>query len=234
MRVTRGRVVAVCIGDEPGPKRRVERIELCSGGVLGDCHFGSEREVSILPNEALEKAAKRTGRVLSPGTFAENILTEGIDWFRTWNGSLVRIGGALLETRQRGKEHCGLCSVAEKVGFCIGDRELVFCDVLRGGCVEGGMEVEVLRADVWSERKVVGRMGEAARFLRRKLRKTNTILLLDPRTETFVVRGGSEAVLRLIEGILRGDFRLLCWEEMEPEEKVGILQSGLCVYRRGV
>ena len=88
-RIKEGRVVAVCIGDEPGPKREVCEIEVAAGGVVGDCHFGGAREVSVLAKEALDDASKTADRALTAGTFAENILTEGIDWMRVWRDSLV-------------------------------------------------------------------------------------------------------------------------------------------------
>jgi len=233
-RVAKGVVAAVCVGKEPGPKQKVERIELRPGGVVGDCHFGTERQVSILPKEALLAAAETAKKTLPPGTFAENILTEGLNWPLIWRDSLVIIGDCVLEPQKRGKDHCGLCSVAQKMGFCIGDRELVFCSVVRGGVVEAGLGVEVLRADVWGSGKVGGELGDAARFLRRRLRKTNTVLLLDPHEKLFVVKGGGEGVYRLVAEVGGGRFGVRLWDDMGVEERIAVLRRGVCVYRRGL
>jgi len=233
-RIKEGRVVAVCIGDEPGPKREVSEIELVSGGVVGDCHFGGAREVSVLPKEALDDAAKTANRALTAGTFAENILTEGIDWARVWRDSLVVAGDVVLEPHQRGKEHCGVCSVAKKVGFCIGDEELVFCRVLRGGRLKVGMRIKVVRADVWNERVVSGELGETARFLRRRLRKTHLTLFLLPQKRLFVIKGQDKNASLLVESFVEGRFGVARWEELDAAARLETLQRGICVYRRGL
>ena len=233
-RITEGRIVAVCIGDEPGPKREVSEIEVVAGGVVGDCHFGGAREVSLLPKEALDRAAKAADRALSAGTFAENILTEGIDWAKVWRDSLVVAGEAILEPHQRGKEHCGMCSVAKRIGFCIGDEELVFCHVLRGGRLKAGMNLKVLRADVWNEHAVSGELGEAARFLRRRLRKKHISLFLLPQRRLFVTKGQDESALSLVQSFAEKRFGVVRWEEMDAEGRLETLQRGICVYRRGL
>jgi len=149
-----GVVVGLCIGAEKGrSKTPVDRLRIEPGGVVEDCHFGDEREVAILGEEILEevRAAVERGEVrmtegvrIGTGVFAENVLTRGIDWRRVARGARVRFeGGVLLSVLRRGKEICGGCSIERRLGFCIGDRELIFLRVLEGGVLRVGERLSV-------------------------------------------------------------------------------------------
>jgi len=142
---TIGRVVAVCVSDEKGvSKTPVDEILLEKGGVKGDAHFGSEREVSLLSFEAIVGVRERFGLDVGPGTFAENITVEGLKKEEVRVGMHIRVGGALLEVVAVGKGTCGGCSIEEKVGLCIGDTDTVFCRVVEGGRVGAGDSVSIV------------------------------------------------------------------------------------------
>ena len=72
------------------PKERVSSATLVTGwGIEGDAHAGRwHRQVSLLAVESIEKVRKK-GLKVGPGSFAENITTEGIDWVETSDRSLT-------------------------------------------------------------------------------------------------------------------------------------------------
>jgi len=100
--------------------------------------------VSLLSAESVEKMRQR-GLDLVPGSFAENILTEGLDLQSLKIGDLIRIGEAELEITQIGKECHNRCSIYEQAGDCIMPREGIFARVTRGGMIRKGDPLEVLR-----------------------------------------------------------------------------------------
>ena len=110
----------------------------------------------------------------------------------------------------------------------------MFCRVLRGGRLKTGMRIKVLRADVWSEQAVSGELGEAARFLRRRLRKKRVSLFLLPQRRLFVTKGQNESALSLVRCFVEGRFGVVRWEEMDADGRLETLQRGICVYRRGL
>ena len=76
-----GVVVGVCVSQRrTDPKKNVGKGFLQKGlGVAGDSHAGTEKEVSLLAIESIQKLCQETGLSAGPGCFAENITTEGID-----------------------------------------------------------------------------------------------------------------------------------------------------------
>jgi MOSC domain-containing protein YiiM len=79
-----------------------------------------------------------------PGSFAENLTTEGIDLLAMPIGTRLNVGNeVLLEVTQIGKEcHTG-CAIFKQVGKCIMPREGVFTKVLHGGAIRAGNEIKV-------------------------------------------------------------------------------------------
>ncbi|MDN5332160.1 MAG: molybdopterin adenylyltransferase [Tepidanaerobacteraceae bacterium] len=141
-----GRVVAVSISEKKGEKKQnVGKARLIEDfGLEGDAHAGSwHRQVSLLAKESIEKM-KKMGLAVGPGDFAENITTEGIDLARLPVGTRLKIGDALLEVTQIGKECHSGCAIFKQVGQCIMPREGIFARVLRGGVVSEGDEIKVI------------------------------------------------------------------------------------------
>jgi len=135
-------VLAVCLSREKGvPKTPVESAELKIGhGLAGDAHAGAgRRQVSLLGRESLSNLAFPA----VSGAFAENILTEGISLSGLPLGTRLRVGGALLEVTQIGKECHSACAIREKTGDCVMPREGVFAVVLEGAVIRAGDAVEV-------------------------------------------------------------------------------------------
>ncbi|RLB12167.1 MAG: MOSC domain-containing protein [Deltaproteobacteria bacterium] len=141
------KIAAICISRKRGRrKKEVDSARLFPDwGIQGDAHSGRwKRQVSLLSAESVEKMRQR-GLDLAPGSFAENILTEGLDLQSLKIGDLIRIGEAELEITQIGKECHNRCSIYEQAGDCIMPREGIFARVTRGGMIRKGDPLEVLR-----------------------------------------------------------------------------------------
>ncbi len=144
-----GKVIAVCISEHKGiQKTEVPSIKLVpEWGIEGDAHAGKwHRQVSLLALEKIE-AFRAKGAKVDNGAFGENIIVEGFDLRTLPVGTRFRIGDALLELTQIGKECHTHCAIYHQVGDCIMPREGVFTIVLEGGEVKAGDTVELIEAD---------------------------------------------------------------------------------------
>jgi MOSC domain-containing protein YiiM len=140
-----GKVVAVNISERTGVRKtNIGKAKaLKNFGLEGDAHAGNwHRQVSLLAQESIDKM-RSFGLALSPGVFAENITTSGIDLLSLDIGSKIKVGNALLEVTQKGKScHVG-CEIRKLVGDCIMPREGIFARVLEEGEIEVGDEIKV-------------------------------------------------------------------------------------------
>ena len=144
-----GKVIAVCTSEKKGTqKTEVPSIRLLPGmGIEGDAHAGRwHRQVSLLALEKIE-AFRAKGANVDFGAFGENVIVEGFDLRSLPVGTRFRIGDALLELTQIGKECHSHCAIYHQVGDCIMPREGVFTIVLEGGEIKAGDEVEMIEAD---------------------------------------------------------------------------------------
>ncbi len=144
-----GKVIAVCVSDKKGiRKTEVPSINLVEDwGIENDAHAGKwHRQVSLLALEKIE-AFRERGADVEFGAFGENIIAEGFDFRALPVGTRFRIGDALLELSQIGKECHTHCAIYHQVGDCIMPREGVFTVVLEGGTVKAGDEIEMIEAD---------------------------------------------------------------------------------------
>ena len=135
------RVVAVCVSEEKGTvKKAVDEIYVRKNhGVEGDAHAGEVfRQVSILASESVDKLRDKMPNIAA-GAFAENILTSGICLYELAIGTKLRVGKALLEVRQIGKDcHNEGCVIKRQTGDCVMPREGIFASVLEGGVIKPG------------------------------------------------------------------------------------------------
>jgi MOSC domain-containing protein YiiM len=141
-----GRVLAVCTSEKKGVrKKNVERAELRpSWGIVGDAHAADwHRQVSLLAWESIEKM-RALGLNVKAGSFAENITTEGLSLVDLPVGTRLRLGEALVEVTQIGKECHDRCAIYYQAGDCVMPREGIFVQVHEGGTVAAGDAVEVL------------------------------------------------------------------------------------------
>jgi len=139
-------VVAVCKSKKKGTKKEAvaEGLFKEDYGLIGDAHADSQtnRQVSLLAIESIDKM-QSLGLNLSPGDFAENITTKGIDLLHLPIGTRIFVGDEVsLEVTQIGKEcHAG-CAIRRQIGECIMPEEGVFARVVRGGVVRPGDNIK--------------------------------------------------------------------------------------------
>ena len=129
-----GKVIAVCISEKKGTQKAVvPSVKLVPDwGIEGDAHAGKwHRQVSLLALEKIE-AFRERGAEVDFGAFGENIIVEGFDLRNLPVGTRFRIGDALLELTQIGKECHDHCAIYQQVGDCIMPREGVFTEVIEG------------------------------------------------------------------------------------------------------
>lgn len=144
-----GQLMGICISEKRGTqKREVKEANIVEGwGIEGDAHGGNwHRQVSLLSYEKIE-AFRKKGAEVDFGAFGENLIVKGYDLRTLPLGSRFRIGDALLELTQIGKECHSHCEIYKKMGECIMPREGVFTKVIQGGKIQDGDEVEVILPD---------------------------------------------------------------------------------------
>lgn len=144
-----GRIIAVCTSDKKGTKKQDVKEGLLKKdfGLVGDAHadFYTQRQVSLLALESIEKM-RAFGLDVSPGDFAENLTTEGIDLMSLPVGTRISVGErVVLEITQIGKECHTKCDIYRRVGRCVMPDEGVFARVIRGGRVKVGDTIQVKR-----------------------------------------------------------------------------------------
>jgi MOSC domain-containing protein YiiM len=138
-------LAAVCISKNKGERKTpVNEVELRSGhGIVGDAHAGDwHRQVSLLAKESIAKM-KALGLDVTNGDFAENLTTEGIDLPGLPVGAQLKIGEALLEITQIGKECHNRCAIYHQAGDCVMPKEGIFARVLNGGRIQPGDCIEI-------------------------------------------------------------------------------------------
>ncbi len=140
-------VVAVCRSQKKGMRKEpvAEGLFKKDFGLIEDAHADCQtnRQVSLLAVESIDKMQGR-GLNLTPGDFAENITTEGVDLVSLPVGTRISVGGeVVLEISQIGKECHTACAIRRQVGECIMPEEGVFARVIRGGPVRPGDEMTI-------------------------------------------------------------------------------------------
>jgi len=131
-------ILSINVSERTGEQKTpVARALLREGhGIVGDAHAGDwHRQVSLLAEEDID-TLRGKGIEIGFGDFAENITTRGIDLGSLPVGSRLRIGPALLEVTQIGKEcHAG-CAIRRIAGDCVMPRKGVFARVIVGGEID--------------------------------------------------------------------------------------------------
>lgn len=139
-----GRIVALNLSAGVGTaKKAVLSCKFSAGsGMEGDGHSGTVRQVSLLMGEDIDSYNAEHEPKAGPGDFAENIVTWGLDLLKAQVGDEIRIGDAVLEVTQIGKE-----ALPQHYSFN-GNRLLptrgVFCRIISNGVARPG-DMIVLR-----------------------------------------------------------------------------------------
>lgn len=86
-------------------------------------------------------------KIVTPGAFAENILTRGLDHSALVPGDrLILGGGGILEVTMIGKHcHNHECAIKKATGECLMPKTGIFCRVVAGGPVSRGVSVEIVK-----------------------------------------------------------------------------------------
>ena len=140
-----GMVVGVCVSQRrTDPKKNVGKGLLRKGiGLVGDSHAGTDKEVSLLAIESIQKLCQETGLSAGPGSFAENITTEGVDLVSLPIGSKLKIGEAKLMVIQIGKDPSQPHTYNYQ-GYSLLPTEGVFCKVIESGEVKTGDFIKLI------------------------------------------------------------------------------------------
>ena len=145
--MSQGTIRAVCISEKKGQQKHpVDMVYLRpEHGIDGDAHAGNwHRQVSLLAQDSVDRLQEKISIRLFPGAFAENILCEGLELCKLPVGTKLRIGTALCEVTQIGKECHADCAIRQQAGDCVMPREGIFVIVLEAGEARPGDEVSVV------------------------------------------------------------------------------------------
>jgi len=141
------KIVAVSISDLKGvPKKNIpEGILIEEFGLAGDAHGGAwHRQLSLLALESIQKM-QDLGLKVRPGSFAENITTEGITLPDLPIGTQLRLGTeALVEVTQIGKVCHDRCAIYRLAGDCVMPKEGIFVRIIKGGTVKPGDPIKII------------------------------------------------------------------------------------------
>lgn len=114
-------------------------------GLKEDAHGGEwHRQVSLLAQESIEKMIAMGVEDLTPGKFAENLTTEGIELHTLPVGTQFEVNGVLMEVTQIGKECHKGCAIKQQVGKCIMPTEGIFAKVIKGGMINPGDDMKII------------------------------------------------------------------------------------------
>ena len=135
-----GKIIAVCTSPEKGMIKHDVRegLLLEELGIEGDAHAGfMHRQVSLIAVEDIRTMMEKLPDLV-PGSFAENLTTEGFDLSALKIGDRLKVGETILEVSQIGKECHTKCEVFRKTGDCIMPQKGIFTRVIKGGRVKRG------------------------------------------------------------------------------------------------
>lgn len=143
-----GEVLAVNVSSKRGEiKHNVNEAFIKENyGLETDAHSGDwHRQVSLLSLTSFEKMRQMGAIGLDYGVFAENITVGGIDVATLPLLTHLKVGEAILEVTQIGKEcHNQGCAIKKQVGSCVMPVEGIFTRVLNSGWVRVGDSVEIM------------------------------------------------------------------------------------------
>ena len=145
------KIIAVSRSEQKGTKKVnvPEGVLKENYGLVGDAHADccTHRQVSLLAIESIEKM-RQLGFSITPGDFAENLTSEGIDLVSLPIGTRLSIGEeVVLEITQIGKECHSGCAIFREIGKCIMPKEGIFAQVTRGGLVKAGDSIKASKKE---------------------------------------------------------------------------------------
>ncbi len=142
-----GKIISINISDKKGVRKKPvqEAVIKTNYGIERDAHASLKwhRQVSLLALESIRKM-QAMGLHVTPGDFAENITTEGIDLTKLPVGTKMTIGDSVeAEVSQIGKKCHTRCEIYNQAGDCIMPKEGIFVKILKGGRIKAGDTIKV-------------------------------------------------------------------------------------------
>lgn len=138
-------IVAICTSSEKGTIKSEGNypVFVDTDGIKNDAHRGKwHRQVSLLAKESVDSIRdelEKHGIKIKNGSFAENILTEGIDLKSLKIGTRLSLGdNCVLEITQIGKECHNGCDIKKITGKCVMPTDGVFAKVISTGFIDKG------------------------------------------------------------------------------------------------
>jgi MOSC domain-containing protein YiiM len=145
--IKKGEVISVNTSLLKGEKKvPVDKADIVTClGIEGDAHAGpGERQISLLAWESIEKMREK-GYDAKNGDFAENLTIKGILLWELKPGDILNVGSkVILRITRIGKICHQRCNIYYQVGNCVMPREGVFAEVIKGGVVKPGDQVELM------------------------------------------------------------------------------------------
>jgi len=163
------KLLAICLGQPeklPGKsyKTGINKIAINASvmvdgeGLVGDAicngkyHGGPEQAVLLEGSLTMDWWSEKLGRLLSPGTFGENLLIEGLDNRDVGAGDRFVFGGGLELQATSARTPCA--TLAARMGdpsivktYRQAMRPGIYCRVVKAGAVVAGESVERIRYD---------------------------------------------------------------------------------------
>lgn len=140
-----GKLIGICISKKKGTAKEViPKVNLIEKfGLENDAHGGDwHRQVSLLSVEKINDFNAK-GANVNYGAFGENLIVEGFDLKTIPIGTKIKVGDAILEVTQIGKECHTKCAIYYSVGECIMPKEGIFAIVIKGAEIKEGDVVDV-------------------------------------------------------------------------------------------
>ena len=141
------KIISLNISSAKGePKTPVEQISvLLDHGFAGDAHARDwHRQISLLAIESIDKMrASDQSLELTPGSFAENITTEGLNLPELPIGTRLVSRDVELEVTQIGKKCHDKCNIFQKIGRCVMPKEGIFAKVITPGELHINEEITI-------------------------------------------------------------------------------------------
>jgi len=137
------KISAICVSEKRGLQKHVipEALLVENHGIKGDAHADNwHRQISLLSKQDIDDFKAR-GAELFDGCFGENLIIDGLDVSHLPVQTRLKIGDAVIEVTQHGKECHTHCQIFHKMGECIMPIKGTFTKVIKGGVIHIGDEV---------------------------------------------------------------------------------------------
>jgi MOSC domain-containing protein YiiM len=146
MKEVTGRVIGVCRSNEKGQikKDEGEGIFKEAHGLIGDAYAGSEKEISLLSQEAVDDYCGHHNLDAPPGSFAENLRVIGIALSGLPLGTILQIGNAQIQITAKGKDP-SLHHTYSYKGHSLLPVKGIFARVIKGGKIQTGDFICVMK-----------------------------------------------------------------------------------------